>query len=50
MNPEIAQLTAQFLQRVTLQPSEIEAYQAIMQALKAVIEAAPDPQGDLFDE
>jgi hypothetical protein len=38
MNKEVAQLTAQFMQRVTLQPSEIEAFNAVMQSLKEMIE------------
>ena len=37
MTPEVAQLTAQFLQRVSLQPSEIEAFQAVMAALGALV-------------
>lgn len=41
MSPEVAQLAGQFLQRVTLQPAEIDAYQAVMQALEAVIREQP---------
>tara|TARA_R110001632_G_scaffold57459_2_gene140420 strand:+ start:2394 stop:2561 length:168 start_codon:yes stop_codon:yes gene_type:complete len=43
MTPEIAQATAQFLQRVTLSPSEIEAFGAVMQALSAVVMPSSDP-------
>jgi len=49
ITPEIAQVAAQFLQRVTLQPTEIEAFMAVMAALKESIaeqeESAP-PLGD----
>lgn len=37
MNAETATLAAQFLQRVTLQPAEIEAFQTVMQALGAIV-------------
>jgi hypothetical protein len=40
MTPEEATTAAQFLQRVTLQPSEIPAFQQIMQALQGEVEAA----------
>ena len=43
MTPEIAQAAAQFLQRVTLSPSEIEAFGAVMQALGAVVTPSSDP-------
>jgi hypothetical protein len=43
MTPEIAQATAQFLQRVTLSPSEIEAFGAVMQALGAIVTPSSDP-------
>jgi hypothetical protein len=39
MTPEVANAAAQLLQRVTLQPAEIEAFQAVMQALQAIVEA-----------
>jgi hypothetical protein len=46
ITPEIAQVMAQFLQRVTLQPSEIEAFQAVMQVLKESVGSAPVPEAE----
>jgi hypothetical protein len=43
MTPEIAQAIAQFLQRVTLSPSEIEAFGAVMKALGEVVNPSSDP-------
>jgi len=43
MTPEIAQATAQFLQRVTLSPSEIEAFGTVMKALGEVVNPSSDP-------
>ena len=40
MTPEVAQLAAQFLQRVSLQPSEIEVFQKVMQELGEDVQAA----------
>jgi hypothetical protein len=49
MNQEIAQLTAQFLQRVTLQPNEIEAFQTVMQALGEIVNAPQEHKVVLED-
>ena len=43
MTPEIARATAQFLHRVTLSPSEIEAFGAVMLALGEVISPSSVP-------
>jgi hypothetical protein len=43
MTPEIAQATAQFLQRVTLSPSEIEAFAAVMKELGEIVSPSSDP-------
>lgn len=43
MTPEIAQAAAQLLQRVTLNPSEIEAFQAVMGALQEAVEPSSSP-------
>ena len=43
MTPEIAQAAAQFLQRVTLSPSEIEAFETVMKALGEVVNPSSDP-------
>ena len=37
MKPEIAQLAAQFLQRVTLKPDEIDAFRAVLEALGEIV-------------
>jgi hypothetical protein len=39
MTPEVANMAAQFLQRVTLQPNEIEAFQTVMQCLGEEVQA-----------
>ena len=38
MTQQEANIALQFLQRVTLQPAEIDAYQAACRALQAVIQ------------
>jgi len=43
ITPEIARATAQFLQRVTLNPAEIEAFQAVMGALQEAVEPSSFP-------
>jgi len=43
MTPEIAQATAQFLQRVTLSPSEIQTFEVVIQTLREVVEPSSDP-------
>lgn len=43
MTPQVAQAAAQFLQRVTLSPPEIEAFGVVMQALEAIAEPSSDP-------
>lgn len=43
MTPEVAQAAAQFLQRVTLSPSEIEVFGAVMKALGEVVNPSSDP-------
>ena len=43
MTPEIAQAVAQFLQRVTLSPSEIETFETVMKALGEVVNPSSDP-------
>ena len=47
MNQEIIQAIAGFLGRVTLQASEIEAYQACMAALQEAFNAAAAPLKDV---
>lgn len=37
MTPEVANMAAQFLQRVTLSPNEIDAFQTVMRSLGEVI-------------
>lgn len=37
MSPETAQMTEQFLQRVTLKPDEIQAFTTIMRELSEII-------------
>ena len=54
LTPNLAQVTLQFLQRVTLQPNEIAAYQAATSALEGVAQPAPleavtDPDAKLKD-
>jgi hypothetical protein len=49
MNKETAQVTAQFLQRITLQPSEIEAYTTVMKALQAIVDQL-GPNVEVVDE
>ncbi len=39
MTPEIIQMIAQFMQRVTLQGSEVDAYQTCMQELGQELQA-----------
>ncbi len=47
MKPEIAQLAAQFLQRVTLKPEEIDAFRAVLEALGEIVKpSAANGQGD----
>ena len=44
MTPQMAQAAGQFLQRVTLQPQEIQMFQQVAQALQAEAQApAPAP-------
>ena len=40
MNPQDAQIALQFLQRVNLQPAEIQAFQQCCGSLQAVVQAA----------
>ena len=49
MTPEVANLAAQFLQRVSLQPSEIDAFQTVMQALGEIVKAAQEHKVVLGD-
>ena len=41
LTPNLAQVTLQFLQRVTLQPNEIAAYQAASDALTEIAQPTP---------
>ena len=49
MTPEVAQLAAQFLQRVSLQPNEIEAFQKVMQELGEDVQAPQEHKVVLED-
>ena len=37
MTPEVANMIAQFMQRVQLQAAEIDAFQTCMQSLRAIV-------------
>jgi hypothetical protein len=49
MNKETAQIAGQFLQRITLQPSEIEAYTTVMKALQTIMDQL-GPTVEVADE
>jgi hypothetical protein len=49
MNQEIANLTLQFLGRVTLSPQEIDAFQTVAQALQDIIRAPQEHKVVLED-
>jgi hypothetical protein len=53
MTPEVANMAAQFLQRITIQPAEIEAFQTVMQSLQEATrppQSAPEVPSASLDE
>jgi hypothetical protein len=46
MNQEIAQLALKFLERITLQPAEIDAFTTVYKALQEYKEPTPELAGD----
>ena len=48
MDPQDAQIALQFLQRVNLQPAEIQAFQQCCMALQGVVRAAGTPQPEAY--
>jgi hypothetical protein len=49
MTPEVANLAAQFLQRVSLQPVEIDTFQTVMQSLQEIVQAPQEHKVVLED-
>jgi hypothetical protein len=44
MNQELAQITLKFLERISLQPAEIDAFTTVYKALQAITDEVQDDE------